>query len=236
MVLQKISEIGEREERQKILDYLAHPDQTEVGPVKTLYYGHSFVAHMQKYMNTLPDYMHNFGVFPGQGSLSFISKGGATVARLRKDHNIRKILRLQPEIVVIEAGTNDLADADLSAADVCAEMLELARDVLDCHVREVIVGQVILRGEEGLKRAVDDFEQKVYEYNHRIEDALQYLPRASFWHHRKMWKVDIEAQLEDGTHPNALGNKKLYRSIKGAIQATMKRIRPAWATQPFDFY
>ena len=139
------------------------------------------------------------------------------MARLREDHNIRKILCIKPEIVVLEAGTNDLTKEELTAADVCAEMVELVRDLLDCHVRQVIVGQIILRGEGSMENAVPDFDQKVYKYNHCIEDTLKYLPRASFWHHRKLWDVDIEAHLEDGTHPNELDNKKLYRSVKGKV-------------------
>ena len=236
MPLQKISEITDIVERQKVLDHLGHPDPEDISPVKICYYGHSFVSHMVTYINTLPDYMQHFGIFPQQGSVVFEGKGGATVKRLREDENVRKILKMGPEIIVLEAGTNDLARADLSPKDVSDNMLELVRDMLDCHAREVVVDQVLLRGQEGMLRAVPEFEEKVHEYNRRIKDALQYQPRATFWHHRNLWNVDLEAHLEDGTHLNALGNKKLYRSVKGAMQSTMKKIRPAWATQPFDFY
>ena len=132
-------------------------------------------------------------------------------------------------MVFIEAGTNDLARDYLSPLDVCEEMLKLVRDVIDCQVREVIVGQVILRGEQGMERAVPEFPYKVFEYNHLIEQALQFQPRAIFWHHRNLWNVDLEDHVEDGTHLNSLGHKKLYRSIRGAVQSTMTRIRPAWS-------
>ena len=219
-----------------MLDYLGHPDEDDVSPVVSLYYGHSFVQHMVDYINTLPPYMKDFGIFPNQGSVFFQSKSGATVARLREDKNIRKILQLRPEIVVLEVGTNDLAREDMSPKDVADGVMELVRDVLDCHVREVVVDQVILRGKEGMERAVPEFKDKVHDYNRRIKNDLQYQPRASFWHHRNLWNVELEEHLEDGTHLNALGNKKLYRSVKGAIQSTMKRVRPAWGTQPYDFY
>ena len=227
-MVQRLSEITDVQERQHALNYLARPDRSEVSPVKILYYGHSFVAHMQDYMATLPLYMNNFGIDYQEAVVYYKSKSGATIDRLRKKSQVDKILKMQPEIVVLEAGTNDLAKITLSPAYVCDQMMDLVRDMLDCRVREVIVSQVLLRGEEGLKDAAPHFEDKVYSFNHKVEDALRHLPRASYWHHRNLWK-DIEGQVEDGTHLNDVGHKKLYRSLRGALQSTVNRIRPGWA-------
>ena len=46
----KISKIGDVGERQRVIDYLGRPDPDECRPVKILYYGHSFVQHIQDYM------------------------------------------------------------------------------------------------------------------------------------------------------------------------------------------
>ena len=227
--LTKISDIGDIEERQAVLDYLGRPDPDDISPVTMVYYGHSFVNRFDTYMQNLPWYMDNLGIPAFEGQVICQGLGGATVKRLREPENINKLFRKRPDIVVIEAGTNDLARANLTAKDVSDEMLELVRDILNCHVREVIVCQVIYRGKEGMLKAVDDFKHKVVEYNLRMEYELQFLPRTTFWHHRKLWNVDLEEHLTDGTHLNDLGNKKLYRSLKGAVQYTSRVIRPAWS-------
>ena len=225
----RISEIDNVFHRQCVLDYLAFPDPHEVRPVNVLLYGHSFITHLKDYVVSLPWYMWNLGLDLDKASVGYMGLGGATVDRLRRTTRLDCLQRLSPEVVFIEAGTNDLARDYLSPLDVCEEMLKLVRDVIDCQVREVIVGQVILRGEKGMERAVPDFPRKVYEYNHMLEEALEFMPRASFWHHRNLWNIDLEEHVEDGTHLNSLGHKKFYRSIRGAVQSTMTRIRPAWS-------
>ena len=232
--MERISEIVDVRERQHLLDFLARPDPNQVCPVKVLYYGHSFVSHMQDYMATLPYHMANFGISDNEAWVYFKALNGAPLDRLKKKANLNKVNRMQPEVVILGGGTNDLADVNNSAADVCEMMLELVRGVLDCRVREVVVSQVLKRGKKGLIGYDPDYESKMFEYNHRIEDALQHLPRASFWHHRKLWG-DIEGYVQDGTHLNDIGHKKLYRSLKGAIQSTVVRIRPAWSSQNYYY-
>ena len=227
--LVRISEISDLVERQHALDYLGTPDINDISPVRVLYYGHSFVGRIQDYIKILPVYRFNFGMDLTEAAVYFQCDGGATLDRLRSPGNLSKLKRVQPEIVVIEGGTNDLAREDLSPKEVADEMLELCRDILDCRAREVVVSQVLLRGKAGMKRAVANFEEKVYEYNHRVEDALEFLPRASFWHHYKLWRnIEDHVITDDGTHLNDLGHKKLYKSLCGAIRSTTDRIRPAW--------
>ena len=233
--MQRISEIENVFQRQCVLDYLAFPDPREVSPVNVMLYGHSFVTHLKDYIASLPWYMWNLGMDRDKAVIGYKGLGGATVDRLRRPSSLDDLQRHSPEIVVIEAGTNDLARDYLTPQDVSDEMLKLVRDVIDCLVREVIVCQVILRGEQGMERAVPEFAEKVYEYNHRIEGELQYQPRASFWHHRNLWDVDIEEHVSDGTHLSDLGHKKLYRSIRGAVQSTVTKLRPAWTYPQFIY-
>ena len=225
--MQRISEITDISLRQRWLDYLARPDPKDTSAVKILYYGHSFVGHFQDYLASLPLYMNNFGLQPYEGIVYYKSVSGATVDRLVKKSNLNKINKMNAEVVVLEVGTNDLAKEEKSAREVCEQVINLTREILDCRVREVIISQVVLRGDEGLKKARSDFTDKVYAYNHMVEGALSFLPRASFWHHHNIWR-NIEDHVEDGTHLNDLGHKKLYRSLKGAVQSTVTRIRPAW--------
>ena len=230
--MERLSEITDLNERQRWLDYLGRPDPRETNPVKVLYYGHSYVSHFQDYVATLPYYMANFGMSLTEACVHYKGLSGATVGRLSKKSNLNKINKMQAEIIVLEVGTNDLADVEVTPGDLCDQVIDLARELLDCRAREVIVSQVLLRGKEGLKKADKDFEEKVYAYNHNIERAINFLPRASFWHHYNLWK-DIENHVEDGTHLNDQGHKKLYRSLKGALQSTITRIRPAWSRHAY---
>ena len=226
--MQRLSEITDLQARQQWLNYLARPDPYELKPVKVLYYGHSYVSHFQDYVATLPYYMANFGMDLKEAVVHYKSLSGADVERLAKKSHLNKINKMRAEVIVLEVGTNDLAKLDKTPRELCDQVISLTRELLDCRVREVIISQVLLRGKDGLKKAATDFEEKVYLYNHMVERDVQFLPRASFWHHYKLWR-DIEDHVEDGTHLNDLGHKKLYRSLKGALQSTITRIRPAWS-------
>ena len=231
----KISKITEVGERQRVLDQLVRPDPVECRPVKVLYFGHSFVQHMQDYMGSLPYYMGNFGLPYNEASVYYKSLSGANVERLRKKHNIDLVNRMQPEIVVLEVGTNDLSMVEKTALYVHDQVLELVRELLDCRVRLVIVSQVVMRGKKGLIGKDKDYEEKMHAYNHMIEASLNVLPRATFWHHWKMWG-DIEVLVvDDGTHLNDQGNKRVYRSLKGALKSNIAGIRPAWKSTEYYY-
>ena len=154
--LTKISKITDIVERQRVLDFLGRPDPDEVRPVKILYYGHSFVQHLQDYMADLPYYMGNFGISFNEASVHFKSLSGASVERLR---NINLVDRIQPEIVLLEVGTDDLSEMNKSARQVHDQLLELVREILDCRVRKVIVSQVVLRGKKGLVGKDQDYSE-----------------------------------------------------------------------------
>ena len=229
----KISKIGDVVERQRVLDFLGRPDPDECRPVKVLYYGHSFVQHMQDYMAALPYYMGNFGLDFNEASVYYKSLSGASVDRLRKKHNINFINRMQPEILVLEVGTNDLSEPEKTARYVHDKVLDLVRDILDCRVRMVIVSQVVMRGEKGLIGKDPDYEEKMYAYNHMMEGSLRLLPRTTFWHHRNMWRRIEDLVVDDGTHLNEQGNKRVYRSFKGALKSNIAAIRPAWRSTEY---
>ena len=231
----RISKIGEVGERQRLLNYLVRPDPNECSPVKVLYYGHSFVQHLQDYMASLPYYMSNLGLPYNEGSVYYKSLSGATVDRLRKKHNLDLVNRMQPEIVILEVGTNDLSLIEKTPLFVHDQVMELIRELLDCRVRKVILSQVVMRGKKGLVGRDQDYEEKIHAYNHMIEGSLRHLPRTAFWHHRNMWG-DIEALVgDDGTHLNDQGNKRFYRSMKGAVKSTVAEIRPAWRSTEYYY-
>ena len=144
----RISKMGDVGERQRMLDYLGRPDPNECRPVKILYYGHSFVQHLQDYMASLPYYMGNLGLPFNEGTVHYKSLSGATVERLRKKHNLDLVNRMQPEILVLEVGTNDLSELDKTPQYVHDQVLELVRELLDCRIRKVVVSQVVMRGKK----------------------------------------------------------------------------------------
>ena len=227
--------MGDVGERQRMLDYLGRPDPNECRPVKILYYGHSFVQHLQDYMASLPYYMGNLGLPFNEGTVHYKSLSGATVERLRKKHNLDLVNRMQPEILVLEVGTNDLSELDKTPQYVHDQVLELVRELLDCRIRKVVVSQVVMRGKKGLIGKDQDYEEKMHAYNHRIEATLKHLPRTAFWHHRNMWG-DIERLVDtDGTHLNDQGHKRFYRSLKGAVKSSSTEIRPVWRSTEYHY-
>lgn len=124
----------------------------------------------------------------------------------------------RPDIVIVELGTNDLSR--FGPAAVGSNIEEFARNLhVNYGVKLVCVNQILYRAQS------PQFNAKVRVLNRYLTAVLEQLPFVIFWRHRGFWNCSNNLCLDDGVHLNALGNYKLYRSLRGATLRALSLFR-----------
>ena len=132
--------------------------------------------------------------------------GGRTVPKLWK-HDLSYVSRINPDIVILEIGTNDLSVED---PNVVATSIEVLVRYLHDRFGVKIVGfcLVIPRSSSSV------FNAKVTQFNHLVHSLLEPIEYVFCWFHKG---VSSKFLLRDGVHLNHSGQLRLYRSYRGAI-------------------
>lgn len=127
------------------------------------------------------------------------------LARFRQD-----VIRLSPRIVVINAGTNDIAenngpyDEDITMDNI-QSMAELAR----AHDIEVILSSVLPCDEFCWNPSVEDVPEKIKRLNQRIMEYATSMPHVHYLDYFPTMTLDGKAMnksyTDDGVHPNTRG-------------------------------
>ena len=192
-------------------------------PVNVTVAGHSFVRHLNTYACENHGFYHNLKLEQYVANVNFVGISGLTVSRLINDH-LHAVVENQPSIVYLELGTNDLSDPRLTAKEVGNRILELCRMLLNLGVRRVIIGEITFRVGRGIPQKCPDFNYKVLDLNQFLQVHIDgdELPGVVFWRHKYLWQSAINL-YRDGLHYNRDGNKRLFRSVRGAV------IKALWA-------
>ena len=152
-----------------------------------------------------------------------------------EDNNLNHIERVAPELVVVEIGTNDIANGCFGPAVLELKVESLIKELKDRKVRFIVINQVIYRGEGAYpdmterdrKNAMRLFQCKTVSYNIQCEKRINKIPNCMFKKHQGLWS-DIESCVDKrGTHLNDNGHKKLFNSLRSGVMRAMRKIRPA---------
>lgn len=177
---------------------------------KCIILGHSFVRRLKD------DLLDGFDPRAKQGfdikdvNIRLSGIGGRTVAKtLRFD--LPTVLHYRPDIVIIELGTNDLAQ-NIAPEVIGSQLEELVQRLKqDLSVLVVGVCKIITR------RDRNDLEESVYKLNKYIDIVINDIPNCFTWAHRKLLEPTGNVYLRDGVHLNKDGQYRLYRSYRGAV-------------------
>ena len=236
--MKKLSDMT-AEQRQKVSDELATPDPVDTSAVRVLYYGHSFVNHFIKWEKRHDEYQ-NLGFAADDVCVFYHGDGGATLQNLLQDINLEHVERIAPEVVIVEAGTNDLFNGVFGPQTTERQTEALIRELNDRRVRFVVINQVLFRGEAAYKElpkaerkmAKRQFQCQAVCYNLECAKRLKSRPNVMFKKHPGLWK-DIDSLVNKrGVHLNDEGHFKLYNSLRSAVIRVKKIIRPAKYLQP----
>ena len=139
--------------------------------------------------------------------------GGRNVNKLRS-FDLGIVRSYAPDIVLLEIGTNDLAQLSPEVVGSAAD--DLVRLLLEqFSVRVVGWCCVIPRGLSHTDALL--FHRSAKILNNFVEVVLESVPKAFCWHHRIFNHPAKAFYLPDGVHLNAAGQYQLYRSYRGAI-------------------
>ena len=123
--------------------------------------------------------------------------------------------RCQPDIIILELGTNDLCH--LSPEVVGSRIEELARFFRDeLRVKVVVVCQVIDRKIPHSTAPDAAFNAKTAILRQYLCVVLENEAGIFLWEHRDFGS-DVNLLSLDGVHCNSQGQYRLYRSYRGAI-------------------
>ena len=152
----------------------------------------------------------------GQTSYQFL-------LRFRED-----VINLHPKVVVINYGTNDIAentgpyDEDLTFGNVCS-MVELAR----YHKIKVVLASCLPAGGFGWRRSITDSMEKIRSLNERVkayakENKIPYVDYFSAMVNAEGTAMRADyANDNPGVHPNAAG----YAVMEGLLLPVIEKLR-----------
>lgn len=186
---------------------------------RVLILGDSFVRRMERFTQTssLPEIARDFDL--SQCKVSFHGVGGATVSSI-KFQEMEMVHNIAPQVVVIQAGSNDICDTNKEPALIAQAMVNLAFFLISqAGVKRVVICQILFRK----VTPFPTYNDKVYQTNGLIKDAVGSIPGVVFWTLRGFWNSSSQL-FADGVHLNTLGNIKLYRSLRLAIKTAVDQV------------
>ena len=145
------------------------------------------------------------------------------LVRFRQD-----VIDLHPKVVVINYGTNDIAentgpyDEDLTFGNVCS-MVELAR----YHKIKVVLASCLPAGGFGWRRSITDSMEKIRSLNERVkayakENKIPYVDYFSAMVNAEGTAMRADyANDNPGVHPNAAG----YAVMEGLLLPVIEKLR-----------
>lgn len=164
--------------------------------VRVMLFGHSFVTRLYNYINTgttqinLPDNLQfRFAGFPG-----------LTLANAFQ--HVHHIDSFRPHILILELGTNDLADPYSSPAALARDILLFAQFLIDtCSVSLVVINQIYFRAPTA-RRTRPDFNIQAERYHDLLRASIHNFPHVLTQFHRNMQANWQDMLLHDGVHLN----------------------------------
>ena len=137
--------------------------------------------------------------------------GGLTLKRLQSGKQLAQLEELQPDIVILELGTNDVG-ANRRPETVGSEIDDLVNHLISAiKVKVVGVCLVIHRHKYmSIDMPYTSFNFSADLLNHYLEVVLDDSPSPGFtWKHRDLQKSQV-VLCEDGVHLNKRGQYLLY--------------------------
>lgn len=119
------------------------------------------------------------------------------------------------DILICQLGGNDIS-YDTSPRELADAIIEFGQYVRDLYrVKIVYVCSVFTRHKpRGI--SAEDYEKFRVETNVLLEKYTQTDDGITFWLHKRIFNSPHYLFVEDGTHLNDIGTKKLYKSLRQA--------------------
>ena len=183
--------------------------------------GHSFVSKLRNQFRdrngTFPNPEGNARKLRVDKSFRKLYIAGTPGGRILPEYDIpREIREYHPNVVVIDNGSNDLANGAPPLTVAC-KLVEVAKEI----VRKFGADRVVLCA--SLKRGkaripVNKFNENVVLFNTILKNFCEVEPAISFHQHQGFWSSPISSWSRDQLHPDTVaGFHKYKESIRRAV-------------------
>ena len=198
--------------------------------LEVLFLGHSFVRRLDNHLRSSS--LANFSLPSRSHDVRFLGQSGAHVSDVMTLFQRREV---DPHLVFLDIGTNDLTNLYVSTHDLATQVFNLARQLIQHYgVEHVVIMEVLPRTTWGRHGAPRSFSGRVRRFNDMIKALVcrfkMSLP-VSFWFHKRIAN-DIDTFIADGVHLNSLGLARYTRSVRRAILKYSRPIRRTLAFSP----
>ena len=176
-------------------------------------FGHSLVRHLRDY--TVRHHLHNLDLSADKYRVFLVGHSGLTVEKAFQEVDV--VEHLQPATVVLDLGANDLDScSDPQPHQVAQSVVEFA---LHLKLRSKAKVLYIVQAYHRYKPRRKNYEKVLPIFNKALFEWCKAHPDMGiiYYHHRNFnnnWQNYLSA---DGVHLNCEGNRRYYRSIRGAV-------------------
>ena len=189
-------------------------------PHRILILGHSYVRRLKEFVNScnLTKVTPNFGLDSERFVIHYEGYGGADIGRIHAQL-YRVVNQFQPDLVILQVGSNDISNANKDPAILADKLTDLANRLhFQFHVRKVVISELFFRN----KWRGGNFNDVTKEINNCLRAKIPAHSKSagiSFWRHFGFRDPLVRRSLQniDMVHFNDAGNLKYYKSLKRAI-------------------
>lgn len=186
--------------------------------------GHSFITRLESFIfHNSVSFNFNFNLDANEFSFAFFGRPGGKIHHLYAD------ILDQAHIVILQIGSNDLTNFDISPGQVAIDIFNYAQHIIHSGVQHVICLQILHRLPSSKHRLnTDVFNDRVNTNYMMLKDLFSNIPHVTFWKHKGLFEHSTlqNALSSDGVHLNHKGYKKYFRNIRAAIIAVYNKFFP----------
>ena len=137
---------------------------------------------------------------------------------LTSKFNTDVINSFNPDLVIIEIGSNDLGSQIVCPEQLARQVVNFASFILNIYsVKRVVLGSVIPRRNLGVPH--NDYNNNVHRFNDAVTRLTASVPGVQQWKHRGFTNPERDIFHHNGIHLNFYGNGAFACSLKRAILA-----------------
>ena len=182
-----------------------------MAPVKVLVLGHSYVRRLHNYL--IKTQQVNLNLALTGHAVTFFGRGGLQFARLLRV--LSHACSPGYDLVLLEFGTNDLADG-CPVELLVDRAIAVAETLIEKYGVKQVVFMEVLSRTTGRYRCPPNFNSEARRFNDALRLRVAGDRRMHVHHHRGM-VANWEDNLEDGVHLNATGMLKYVNSVRRAV-------------------
>ena len=185
--------------------------------------GHSMIRRLKEFVGQNTNLSMEFA------DIEWVCRGGWTLDRFEKDkrYGLEEVIRLAPDLVYLEFGTNEL-DSDEEEDVIGVRAMNIIDRLLESGVKRVILAHVLPRKKSTVPLWI--FNQKVRVYNNYMAERLRNLEvkrkssphfykdqRKWWWEHMRMRSSKYSVTRPDGVHISDKHLPTYYTSVRNAL-------------------